>query len=65
MLWDILGRRSFRHRIMTSGGKRATPAKTVQFENEFKFPAMPAMDTAEIQSMAMVALIDTSGIRQV
>ena len=65
MLWDMVWRGSFHRRIMTSGGRTATPARTVQLEIEFKFSAMPAMDTAEIQSMAKMALIDTSCIFQV
>jgi hypothetical protein len=65
MLWDMLWRGSFHRRIMTSGGTTATHARTVQFETEFTFAAMPAMDTAETQSMAKMALMDTSCIFQV
>src|SRR3954468_14877628 len=62
MLWDKLWRGSFHHRIMTTGGRTATPARTVQSKNEFTFPAIPEMVTAKIQSIAMTALIDTSCI---
>ena len=55
---------SHRH-IMTSGGRTATPARTIQLDNELKFPAMPAVHTAEIQSTAMTALIETSCMFQV
>jgi len=65
MVWDILCGGSFHRRIMTSGGRTATPARTVQLENEFTFAAMPAMDTAETQSIAVMALIDTSCIVRV
>lgn len=60
MLWRGLPRR-----IMTSGGRAAMPARTVQPENEFKFPAIPAVDTAETQGMAMTALSDPYCISQV
>jgi hypothetical protein len=39
---------------MTSGGRTAMLARTVQLENEFEPPAMPAVDTVETQSMAMM-----------
>lgn len=65
MLCDVVWRGSFHRHIMTSGGRTAMPARTVQLENEFTFPAMPAIDTAKTQSSAMVVLIDTSCIFQV
>ena len=65
MLWDMLSRGSFQRRIMTSGGRTATAARTVQAVAECRFPAMPAMDTAEAQATEMMALIETSFIVQV
>jgi hypothetical protein len=56
---------SFHRHIMTSGGRTMTAARTVQFENEFKSPAIAAVETTEIQSMAMVALIGTTCMLQV
>jgi hypothetical protein len=58
MLWDMLCRGSFHHRI-TTGGRMATAARTVQSKYEFTFPAIPAIVTAKTQSVAMTALIDT------
>jgi len=65
MLSDMVWRGSFHRHIMTSGGTRATPVRTVQLGKECIFPAMPKMSTIEIQSIAMMALVDTSGICQV
>ena len=65
MLWDMLWRGSVQRRIMTSGGRTATAARTVQLDSECRWPAMPATDTAETQTMAMMALIETSFIWQV
>ena len=64
MLWDMVWRGSFHRRIMMSGGTTATPVRTVQLGAEFTFPAMPAMDTADTQSMAQMALMETSCIFQ-
>ena len=51
--------------MMTIGGRTATPTRTVQLENEFNCPAaMPTLDTAETQSMAVMALIETTFILQ-
>ena len=58
MLWDMLWRGSFHHR-MTNGGRMATAARTVQSKSEFTFPAIPAIVTANTHSVAMTALIDT------
>lgn len=65
MLWDMLWRGSFHHRIMTSVGTMATPARTLQLDNVCTLPAIPAMETAETQTMATMALIDTSCMVQV
>jgi hypothetical protein len=64
MDWDIVGRGSFHRHIMTSRGIRATTPKAVQFESEFTFAATPTIETVETQSIAMVALIDTSCMLQ-
>jgi len=45
MLWDMLWRRYIHHRIITNGGRRATPTRTVQTKSEFTFPAIPAIVT--------------------
>jgi hypothetical protein len=58
MLWDMVWRGSFHRHIITSGGRRATPARTVRLSMELTFPAKPGRDTAKTQSMT--ALIDTS-----
>ena len=42
------------------GGRTATPARTAQLDSEFRFPARPAINTAEIQTVARTALSDTS-----
>ena len=65
MVPDIVRRGTFHCRIMTSGGRTAMPTRTVQLENEFKFPATAPIDAAETQNMAVMALIDTSCILQV
>jgi hypothetical protein len=65
MAWDMVGRGSFHRHIMMSGGITATTPRAVQLANEFICPAMPTMDTVETQSIAMMALIDTSCIFQV
>jgi hypothetical protein len=62
---DMVWRGSFHRHIMTSGGMTTTAARTVQLANEFRFPAMPTMETVENQSVAMMALIDTSCTFQV
>jgi hypothetical protein len=61
----MVGRGSFHRHSTTSGGMTRTAARTVQLANELRFPAMPTMEIVEIQSMAMMRLIDTSCIFQV
>ena len=55
MVCDMVWRGAFHRHIMTSGGRTATPATTIQLDNELTLPAMPALHTAEIQSPAMMA----------
>ena len=57
MLSDMLWAGSLRHCIMTSGGRRATPARTVQVESELTLPTRPAAHTAAIQAQANVTLV--------
>ena len=59
MLWDMLWRGSRHHRMITTGGRRATAARTVQSKSEFTCATIPAIVTATTQSIAMTALIDT------
>ena len=65
MVSDTVWRGLLHRHSMMGKGRRATPARTVQLDHEVKFPAMPAVDTAEIQNMGMLALIETSSIFQV
>jgi hypothetical protein len=65
MLSNMVRRGFFHCRIMTSGGRAATSARTVQPDSEFKWPAMPAVQTAETQTVATVALMDSGSILQV
>ena len=60
MLPDRLWRGAFHRHIMTIGGRTATPARTAQLDSEFRFPARPAINTAEIQTVARTASSDTS-----
>ena len=60
MLSDIVWRGAFHRHIMKIGGKTATPARTAQLESEFRFPARPAINTAETQTVARTALSDMS-----
>jgi hypothetical protein len=50
---------------MTSGGRTARPARRVQPDSDVKLLAMAAVQTAETQTVATVALIDRSCIFQV
>ena len=52
MLSDILWRGAFHRQYMTIGGRAATPARTAQPDSEFRFPARPAINTAETQMVA-------------
>jgi hypothetical protein len=65
ILSDMLWRGLFHRHIMASGGRIATPDRTVQPDMDLKLPAMPAVRTAETQTLATVALIDSSCILQV
>ena len=65
MVCDRVWRGAFHRHIMTSGGRTATPARTIQLDNELTFPAVPAVHTAEIQSTAMMAFIEISCMFQV
>ena len=65
MVCDMVSRGSFHRRIMTSGGRTARAARTVQLEIAFAFAAMPTEETAKTQSTAQMALIDTSCMQQV
>ena len=65
MLSDMLWRGPFHRHIMASGGRMATPDRTVQPDIDLKLPAMPAVYTAETQTVATVALMDSSCILQV
>ena len=65
MLSDMVWPGLFHRHIMTSGGRTATPARTVQPDNVFTLPAMPAVHTAETQTVATVALIESSCIWKV
>jgi hypothetical protein len=58
MVWDMVSGESFHRHIMTSGGTTATPARRVQLENESTFRAMPTTDTPEIQSIAMMGMLE-------
>ena len=49
MLWDMLCGGLFHRHIMTSGGRMARPATTVQPESEFTLPNTPAMHTANAE----------------
>ena len=60
MLSDMVWRGAFHRHIMTIGGTRATPARTAQLDSVFTFPETPAINTAEIQTVAITALSDTS-----
>jgi hypothetical protein len=64
MISDIVWAGVFHRHIMTSGGRRATPARRAQLHMEFRFPARPAINTAEIQTVASTALSNTSGMAQ-
>jgi len=60
MLSDIVWAGAFHHHIMTIVGQTATPARTAQLVSEFRFPATPAINTAETQTVARTALSHTS-----
>ena len=45
MFSDMVWRGLFHRHIMTSGGRTARPARAVQLDSEFRFPAMPAIHT--------------------
>ena len=62
MVWDRVWRGAHK-RVMKRGGSRATPARTIQPENECTLP-IPAMGTAVTQTVAMMVLTDTSCMRQ-
>jgi hypothetical protein len=64
MLLDMLCGGSFHRHIMTIGGRTAAPARTVQLDREFRFPARPAIPTAATQPVAKTALIDKRCILQ-
>ena len=51
--------RVFHRPIMTIGGTRPTPARTAQLDAELRFPARPAINTAEIQTPASTVSSDT------
>lgn len=53
----------FHHHIMTTGGRRATQARTGQLDSKFRFPAMPAIQTADTHRTAVTTLIDRSCIQ--
>jgi len=55
MLWDMLWRGSLHHRMITTGGGRATAARTVQSKSEFTFPTIPAIVTATTQKRPVAA----------
>ena len=59
MVWDMLCRGSFQRRDMTNRGRMATAARPVQPDSECRFNASPAMETADTQTIAMMALIET------
>ncbi len=65
MVSDNVRRGSFHRHIMTSGGRTATPARTLQLAKEFVFPPTPTMATVDTQSRAITAAIDTSCMIQV
>ena len=60
MLSDMVWPGLFHRHIMTSGGRTPTPARTVQPDNAFTLPAMPAVHTAETQAAATMALMESS-----
>jgi hypothetical protein len=62
MLCDMLWRGSLHHRLITNGGTRATPARTVQTKSEFTFAAVPAIVTIKTHITAMNTWIDLSCI---
>lgn len=45
---------------MTIGGQTANPARIAQLDSEFRFPARPAINTAETQTAANTVLSDMS-----
>ena len=47
---------------MTIGGKMAKPARRAQRDGEFRFSARPAINTAETQTVASMALSVVSGM---
>ena len=57
MLSDMVLAGSFHHCIMTSGGRMANPARTVQLGSELTLPTRPAPHTAEIQAQANVTFV--------
>jgi hypothetical protein len=62
MLSDSVWLGAFNRHIMTIGGNKAKPARIVQLDSEFRFPAKPAINTAEIQTMAKPTLSEMSCI---
>ena len=64
MLSERLWGGSFHSHIMTIVGRRATLARTVKLDGELRCPAMPTIHTANSQTAATLALIDTSCMLQ-
>lgn len=64
MLSEIVCAGLFHRHIMTIGGRRARPVRRAQLNIEFRFPARPAINTAEIQTAASTALSDRDCIPQ-
>ena len=65
MLSDMVGRGSFHRHIMTSGGRAARPSRIAQPDIDCTLPAIPAVQTAETQTAANVALMESSCILKV
>ena len=65
MLSDIVWRGALHRHIKMSGGTTASPARSVQLENESTFPAIPMINAADTQSMTMMSLTETSCMFQV
>jgi hypothetical protein len=60
MVSDVVRRRWFQRRIMASEDKTARVARTVPLVKGFKLSVMPAVTTAVIASVAMMALFEAS-----
>src|SRR5688500_7775915 len=58
----MLGAGSFHNRIVTSGGKAATAARTAHADGEVRCPRTPAAHTAKTQSPAPMRVVFLDGI---